>query len=223
MDEVNEVMYVTCILGNKVVKVTLDGKLISSVGSRGSDHLQFNTPLGLCLDAASNLYVADYGNQRVLVLGPDLLFKKEFKCQSGSRGVAIDSLGTLHVVTDSGLESFVNNLQSFYQERHSCHDIAISPEGFKFVTYSGTNGAGLEIRNPSGDLIKTVCAPRDHNKQAARPAYGWASVASPLPNDAPFQVCTQNRTSGSAVKQFCGGRESDPDSGQGFVCSRSME
>ena len=48
--------------------------------------------MGLCLDAASNLYIADYGNKRVQVLGPHLVFKKEFKCQSGSRGVAILAL-----------------------------------------------------------------------------------------------------------------------------------
>ena len=156
VDEGNEVMYITCISGNKVVKTTLGGDLISSIGSLGSDHVQFNTPMGLCLDAASNLYVADYGNKRVQVLGPDLVFKEEFKCPSGSRGVAVDSLGTLHVTTDSGLESFPNKFQSFFQERHSCNDIAISPEGYKFVTYLGRGKAGLEIRKPNGDVIKTI-------------------------------------------------------------------
>ena len=156
VDEENEVMYITCTIGNKVVKTTLDGKLISSVGSVGSGHLQFKTPMGLCLDAASNLYIADYGNQGVQVLGPDLVFKKEFKCQGGSRGVAVDSFGTLHVATDSGLESFPDKLQSFFQERHSCQDIAISPEGYKFVTYSGRGEAGLEIHNPNGDVMKAI-------------------------------------------------------------------
>ena len=156
MDENNEVMYITCSTGNKVVKTTLDGKLISSIGSEGSGHVQFSTPMGLCLDAASNLYVADYGNQRVQVLGPDLVFKKEFKCRNGSRGVAVDSLGILHVATDTGMESFPDNLPNFFQKRHSCSDIAISPEGYKFVTYSGRGEAGLEIRNPKGDVIKTI-------------------------------------------------------------------
>ena len=117
--------------------------------------------MGLCLDAARNLYVADHGNQKVKVLGPDLVFKKEFKCRSGSRGVAVDSCGILHVATDSGLESFPNQLQSCFQERHSCNDIAISPEGYKFVTYSGRGEAGLEIRNTNGDLINTVCRLQD--------------------------------------------------------------
>ena len=105
----NEVTYITCSIGNKVVKTTLDGKLISSKGSEGSGHVQFVTPMGLCLNAASSLYIAGYGNNRVQVIVPDLVFKKEFKCQGGSRGVAVDSLGTLHVATDSGLKAFQIN------------------------------------------------------------------------------------------------------------------
>ena len=97
MDEDSKVMYISCCIGNKLVKTTLDGKLISTVGSVGSGHLQFNKPMGPSLDADSNPYVADYGNQKVQVLGPDVVFEKEIKCRGGSRGVAMDSLGTLHV------------------------------------------------------------------------------------------------------------------------------
>ena len=161
VDEENKVMYITCVSGNKVVKTTLDGKLILSIGCLGSGPVQFDGPMGLCLDAASNLYVADYGNKRVQVLGPDLVFKEEFKCRGGSKGVVVDSHGTLHVATDSGIESFPDKLQSFFQERHSCNDIAISPEGCKFVTYSGRGEAGLEIHYPNGDVIKTNCRLRD--------------------------------------------------------------
>ena len=86
MDECNEVMYVTCFKSNKVVKATLDGKLISSIGTKGSSHLQFDRPMGICLDAAGNIYVADWGNKRVQVLGPDLVFKKSqvSRCMQGS-------------------------------------------------------------------------------------------------------------------------------------------
>ena len=97
VDEENKVVYLTC--RHKVVKTALDGQLISSIGTLGSGSVQFIYPRGLCLDAASNLYIADFVNKRVQVLGPDLVFKKAFKCRGGSRGVAVDSYGTLHVVT----------------------------------------------------------------------------------------------------------------------------
>ena len=55
----------------------------------------------LCLVATSNCYIANYGNKRVQVVGPDLVFKEEFKCGGGSRGLRLDSLGTLAICGNS--------------------------------------------------------------------------------------------------------------------------
>ena len=106
MDESNEMMYIARFESHKLIKATLDGNLISSIGSRGSDPSQFDGPMGLCQDASGDVYVADQNNHRVQILRPDLVFKKQIKCCGVARGVTIDSLGTLHVVTSLGLERF---------------------------------------------------------------------------------------------------------------------
>ena len=155
VDEHNEVMYITCNKSHKLVKATLDGKLISSVGSKGSGDLQFASPKGLCQDASGNIYVADCGNKRVQVLGPDMVFKKKFSCQGSTRGVAGDSLGTLHVATSYGLESFPDKLVRYSNMWQSCGGIAISQERYMFASYR-TDDPRLEICEPDGSLLGTI-------------------------------------------------------------------
>ena len=110
-------------------------------------------PRGLCQDASGNIYVADHGSDSVLVLGRDLVFKKEFKCQSGAKGVAIDSRGTLHVATTSGLESFPGKLASS-SKSGSLGDVAVSQEGYRFVTF--VVDGRLEKCKPDESLLGTI-------------------------------------------------------------------
>ena len=69
--------------------------------------------------------------------------------------MAVDSPGKLHVAT-TGLESFSDTLQSCSKRGHSCSNIAISPEGCKFMTYFGMDEARLKILKPNGDLLATI-------------------------------------------------------------------
>ena len=155
LDEEREIMYVACSNNNKVVKATLDGKLLSSVGSLGADPLQFSWPMALCCDQSTsgNIYVADQNNTRIQVLGPDLTFKKELKCHDSTRGMAMDSLGNVHVATASGVK--VLNTELNYSNGRSCGDIVISPDDYRFVSciYSGCS---LEILKPDNSLLATI-------------------------------------------------------------------
>ena len=103
MDEEGEVMYVTCRDSNKIVKATLDGKLILAVGTKGSGPLQFDWPMGLCQDSASNIYVADHNHKRVQVLGPDCTYRKELKCKHCPWGVVVDVHGKVHIAAHCNL------------------------------------------------------------------------------------------------------------------------
>ena len=110
--------------------------------------------MGLCQDASVNVYVADYYNKRVQVLGPYLVFKEEFKCCGETIGVAIDTLGTLHAATISGLQSFSGNfvrcsMNGLYG------DVAVSQEGYLFVSHYLANG-GLQIHKPDKSLLRTI-------------------------------------------------------------------
>jgi hypothetical protein len=57
---------------SRVVKYDKNGRFIKSVGTRGSGPLQFSTPHAMAVDAKGNVYVADRGNSRIVVLDNDL-------------------------------------------------------------------------------------------------------------------------------------------------------
>ena len=57
---------------SRVVKYDKSGKFIKSVGTRGNGPLQFSTPHAMAVDAKGNVYVADRGNNRIVVLDNDL-------------------------------------------------------------------------------------------------------------------------------------------------------
>jgi 6-bladed beta-propeller protein len=57
---------------SRVVKYDKNGRFIKSVGTRGNGNLQFSTPHAMSVDAKGNVYVADRGNSRIIVLDNDL-------------------------------------------------------------------------------------------------------------------------------------------------------
>ena len=57
----------------------VDGKFVSSIGSRGSGELQFNYPRGLSTDEYNNdIYICDYFNNRIQIISENLQFKSQF-------------------------------------------------------------------------------------------------------------------------------------------------
>jgi sugar lactone lactonase YvrE len=101
-----------------VVKVfDKSGRLISTIGKRGSGDGEFNYPSYMALDNAGNLYVVDSFNFRVQIFNSDGKFLKKFGKlgdASGSfsrpSGIGVDSDGHIYVVDAS-----FNNFQIFDQ------------------------------------------------------------------------------------------------------------
>ncbi|MBN1356415.1 sulfatase-like hydrolase/transferase [bacterium] len=56
---------------DQIVKIDLQGKVLSVLGSRGSAPGQFKKPVGITIDTKGNLIVADRDNRRVQILDPD--------------------------------------------------------------------------------------------------------------------------------------------------------
>ena len=99
-------MYIASAGTNKIVKATLDGKFITSVGEKGSGELQFSSPMGLHFSKDELLYVADNHNKCVQVLRSDLSFVRSVimvKCQSTVWSVSTDSTGNIHIGTGRGI------------------------------------------------------------------------------------------------------------------------
>src|SRR5262245_420234 len=63
----------------RVVKFAKDGDFMKSVGGRGTNPLEFNTPHTIAADSKGNIYVGDRGNNRIQVLDSDLNFIAEWK------------------------------------------------------------------------------------------------------------------------------------------------
>ena len=105
VDKANNIMYIASAGTNKIVKSTLDGKFITSVGEKGCGKLQFNWPMGLHFGKDELLYVAGNGNKRVQVLQSDLSFVRSImvKCQSKVWSISTDSTGNIHVGTGGGI------------------------------------------------------------------------------------------------------------------------
>jgi len=57
---------------SRVVKYDRNGRFLKSVGTRGNGDLQFSTPHGMVVDNQGNVYVADRGNSRIVVLDNNL-------------------------------------------------------------------------------------------------------------------------------------------------------
>ena len=57
VDKANNIMYIASAGTNKIVKATLDGKFITSVGEKGSGELHFSSSIGLHFGKDELLYV----------------------------------------------------------------------------------------------------------------------------------------------------------------------
>ena len=60
---------------SRVVKYDKNGRFIRSVGRRGSEPSQLNTPHSIQTDSNGNVYVADRGNRRIQVFSNDLTLR----------------------------------------------------------------------------------------------------------------------------------------------------
>ena len=65
------ILYVSEIKNNRISEYNpTTGAFIGSWGTKGTAHGSFNQPMGLAVDAAGNIYVNDFGNDRIEVFTP---------------------------------------------------------------------------------------------------------------------------------------------------------
>ena len=106
VDKENRVMFVASAGTNKIIKASLDGKVISSVGRKGTGELEFNFPMGLFVTRDGYLLVADNSNNRIEVLGTDLSFIRSIPCSSSVWSVSVDNTGHIHAAVSNGVEVY---------------------------------------------------------------------------------------------------------------------
>jgi hypothetical protein len=97
---------------SRVVKYDKNGRFLKAVGTRGNGTNQFNTPHGVQADAKGNIYVADRGNFRIVVLDNDLNWKTTYTNVASPWGLCI-SQGPhqyMYSTTSSGTNMEVGNM-----------------------------------------------------------------------------------------------------------------
>ena len=129
---------------HKIQILTMNGKLIASVGRKGSKPLEFNVPVGITISPTTgHIYVANYNNHRIQVLNPDLTFSYSFGSNGLAEGqfsypefIAIDNQGLVYV-SDSGN-----------------HRIQVFTSEGKYISQFGTGGSGPgQLQSPTGLVI----------------------------------------------------------------------
>ncbi|MEW6054224.1 MAG: 6-bladed beta-propeller [Nitrospirota bacterium] len=117
-DEQREKLYVADTQNHMIKVFNNDGRLMSTIGERGSEKGEFNFPSYLALDQSGRLFVVDSFNFRVQIFDPDGKYIKEFGRLGDSsgyftrpQGIGIDSEGHIYVV-----DTAFNNFQIFDEE-----------------------------------------------------------------------------------------------------------
>jgi hypothetical protein len=110
-------------------------EFLSSWGKKGSLQGEFNTPKGVALDSLGNLYVADFGNQRVQKFNSSWTYVAE-----------LTGIGAIDIAVDSS-----NNLYISDSIRNCIWKIDSS---FTPVTSIGSYGAGdYQFNTPAGVAV----------------------------------------------------------------------
>lgn len=74
---------------SRIVKYDKNGRFIKSMGARGNGVNQFSTPHGIAADGQGNIYLADRGNSRIVVLDNDLNWKTTYDHVGAPWGICI--------------------------------------------------------------------------------------------------------------------------------------
>ncbi len=92
-------LYVTDFIGNKVLEFDRSGRLIRTVGQKGTGPGEFQMPYGVATDNTGRIYVNDRGNARVQVFDADLRHIAIYKVGGQQEQIFIRNEGpTVHVL-----------------------------------------------------------------------------------------------------------------------------
>ncbi len=115
-------LYVTDYWSDQLKIYSLGGKFINSIGKPGTGSGEFNSPGGIAIDSKSNLYIADFLNQRIQKLTPQGKFIRQWG-QTGKTGILS---GQFNYPTDTAIDADDNlYIADGYNDRVQ----VISPEG----------------------------------------------------------------------------------------------
>ena len=136
-------IYVTDVGNHCLLKFNKTGKLLKSVGQKGSEEGEFNQPSGITV-VGDQVFVCDYSNHRLQVFTSDLVFVRQIGSPGRGNGQLICPVDITH--DEEG------NLYVTDNENHRVQVFNTQGKFLRFLTTKGdiTKPAGTCI---SGDLV----------------------------------------------------------------------
>ena len=143
---------------HKIQKLSMNGKLIASVGQKGKKPLEFQYPDGIAISPTTRqIYVVDKHNHRIQVLNPDLTFSYSF----GSKGSAKSQFNAPEFIA-------IDNQGLIYVSDRDNHRIQVFTSEGKYISQFGTCGSGPgQLQSPTGLAISNnllYVVERDNNR-----------------------------------------------------------
>ena len=146
---------------DKVIKYSIKGNQLSTIGSNGSKDGQFLTPRGLTF-SDNKLFVVDGDNYRVQVFEQNDKFSFSFGCQGTNPGqfqhpekIAIDSKANILISDDTANCIHIFSGKGEFIQQIPCNlprAIAISPAGF-LITGHETKINKIKMWSPTYKII----------------------------------------------------------------------
>lgn len=115
---------------NEIGIVSMDGQLVSSFGSQGSNAGQLNFPVGVALNSRGDLFVGDSFNKRVSVFDNT----GDYLCHFGSDA---DFYG------NDGIELAIDSFDRIVVSDSYSSKLSMFDGGFKLVGQYGKKGSGI--------------------------------------------------------------------------------
>jgi len=87
-------------VNTRVVKLSKDGRFLTSWGTKGSGPGELNTPHAIAVDSSGRIFVGDRGNNRIQIFDQNGKLLDEWKQFGRPSGLFIDKNDTLYVADD---------------------------------------------------------------------------------------------------------------------------
>ncbi|XP_011408778.1 PREDICTED: E3 ubiquitin-protein ligase TRIM71-like [Amphimedon queenslandica] len=176
----NDTLYVVSSNSHKVKMYALSGDFIGEFGENGNGPEQFDNPRGIACDNEGHLFIADYGNDRILVLTMQGKAVSSIKPNAKPVDVAVGVNGSIHAALESNTVPIHTrsdngewNKAGEYNAGGNATGITIDCEGYKMVTISSDK---MNIIAPnSSDVLKTC--PNVSRYGVARDSQGFIYVS----------------------------------------------
>lgn len=134
VDPINNTVVVADWRNDRVQRFTTEGKLLQVIGKPGSGEGEFNRPSGVAVDSHGDIYVADRGNNRVLMFNYRGMFVESFIGDA-----VINERGMKKVLTNLDMVRMRDNISNLDREKRLKAPVSVKVDnkGRVYIVDSG--------------------------------------------------------------------------------------